>query len=84
MHKSARNPYLALTLRKGVYAQDPDVAWQRYREQLAQLHVATEREQDRQRMAWGAYKELLAQNHNDMYRSEAPTQPRLVLRKVNR
>lgn len=71
MHKSARNPYLAITLRKsGVYAQDPNVAWQRYRDQLAQLHNSSEHEQDRQRMAWGAYQQLLAQNHADMYRSQ--------------
>lgn len=80
MHKSARQPYLALSLRKaGVYAQDPDVAWQRYRDQLAQLHNASDREADRQRMAWGAYKELLAQNHNDMYRSDSAHEPKLVL-----
>lgn len=59
-------PYLTLRvpLAKSVNALDADVAWQKYRDQLAQLEARTTLENERQRMAWGAYQQLLAQNHS--------------------
>jgi hypothetical protein len=65
MPKSERQPYLTLqpSLCKSVTALDADTAWQKYRDQLAQLEAKTDRENERQRMAWGAYQQLLAQNH---------------------
>ena len=66
-------PYLVL--KKAVFAQTADEAWEKYQRQLEQLHARSQDESVRQQGAWNAYKELLQQGRANMFRSQSAASP---------